>query len=237
MAFYSEFADYYDTVFPFDETTYGFLRDRFPSEASRILDLGCGTGDYCGRLASQGYEAVGIDPDPWMIERARRKYPSVDFYLRGMEDVGRLDGVFGAAICIGNVAAHMPRHHMGGFLQRLYERLSPWSIWILQTVNWDYVLEQETYRFPDISIEERHVVFERSYPEISAGRVVFRTRLLENGIEAFGGDVTLYPVRSADYIEEHVRAGFDLVSHKGTFAGEDFDPGKMSSSILVFRRP
>jgi len=237
MSFYSEFADYYDAVFPFDETTYGFLRDRFPSDASRVLDIGCGTGDYCGRLASQGYEVVGVDPDSWMIERARRRYPAVDFYIKGMEQVGRLDGTFGAAICIGNVASHTPVHRLPDFLHDLYERLDPWSIWFIQTVNWDYVLTQDSYRFPDISVDGRNVTFERSYPEISEERVLFRTRLREGERVVFEGEETLYPMRGLDYAAAHERAGFEPVAHCAGFDGSPFDPGVMSSSVMVFRRP
>jgi SAM-dependent methyltransferase len=236
MSFYSEFAGYYERVFPFDEATYGFLRSRFPSGARRILDIGCGTGDYCGRLASQGYEALGIDLDRWMVERAKKKYPATEFRVLGLDEVGSLGGMFGAAFCIGNVAAHLPRHRLGGFLWALRERLDQGAIWIVQTVNWDYVLRQDSYTFPEVAVGESGLLFERSYPEISEEMVTFVTRLREREGVVFEGETTLYPVRAEDYIRAHREVEFELVGQYGGFSDEEFDPRKMSSSVLVFRR-
>jgi SAM-dependent methyltransferase len=40
---------------------------------TRILDLGCGTGNHGLRLARRGYEVVGVDRSASMIRRARAK--------------------------------------------------------------------------------------------------------------------------------------------------------------------
>jgi predicted TPR repeat methyltransferase len=39
----------------------------------RILDLGCGTGRHADLLAERGYEVVGVDRSPHMIEQARAR--------------------------------------------------------------------------------------------------------------------------------------------------------------------
>lgn len=236
MSFYSEFAEYYDFVFPFEEETYSFLRNRVPASASRILDVGCGTGDYCGRLASQGYETLGIDLDEWMIERAKKRYPASTFLVLGMENVGSVKSSFGAAYCIGNVGSHLALHRWSDFLWALRERLTTEATWVVQTVNWDFILGQESHRFPDVPVEGTELVFERSYPEISEERVLFRTRLREGERTVFEGETVLFPARAQDYIRVHQESGFDFIEHKGSFAEAEFDPGKMSGSILVFRR-
>jgi len=236
MSFYSEFAEYYEAVFPFEEGVYSFIRDRFPARARRVLDVGCGTGDYCGRLTSQEYETVGIDLDPWMVERAKRSYPASEFRVLGAEEIASLTGPFGAAYCIGNVVSHIARHRLPDFLQTLRELLEPGATWVIQTVNWDFVLTQESYRFPDVAVGGTNLVFERSYPEISEERVLFRTRLREGDRSVFEGETTLFPVRAEDYTAAHRTAWFEFLEHKGSFAGAAFDPGVMSGSILVFRR-
>jgi len=236
MSFYSEFAEYYDAVFPFEEEVYSFLRDRLPSGAAGVLDLGCGTGDYCGRFASQGYETLGIDLDPWMVERAMKRYPASKFMVLGMQDVGTLTGSFGAAYCIGNVGAHLALHRWSDFLWSLRERLTTEATWVIQTVNWDFILGQESFRFPDVPVEGTDLVFERSYPEISEEKVLFKTCLRDGERSVFEGETVLFPARSGDYIRVHKESGFEFLEHKGSFAGGAFDPGEVSGSILVFRR-
>src|SRR5258708_33753706 len=40
---------------------------------SRVLDLGCGTGNHAFPLASRGYEVVGIEPSESMLAQAPTK--------------------------------------------------------------------------------------------------------------------------------------------------------------------
>ncbi len=58
---------------------------------SRILDLGCGTGDIAIWLARQGYEAYGIDIAPsaiaWAIEKASSQTAQVQFTVGSVLDL------------------------------------------------------------------------------------------------------------------------------------------------------
>ncbi|HLO41873.1 MAG TPA: pseudouridine synthase [Phycisphaerales bacterium] len=49
----------------------GVLRLLQPQEGMRILDLACGQGDFCRRLAELGVAATGIDSSEKLIESAR----------------------------------------------------------------------------------------------------------------------------------------------------------------------
>ena len=62
----------------------------------RALDLGCGDGTFTEILAAAGTDAVGADVAPAALERARGRYPELEFRLIGVE--GALpfeDGAFG----------------------------------------------------------------------------------------------------------------------------------------------
>ena len=45
---------------------------------SRVLDVGCGSGEFVAQLARVGATAAGIDPAPLMVEAARRMAPAAD---------------------------------------------------------------------------------------------------------------------------------------------------------------
>ena len=52
----------------------------------RILDLGAGNGALCSRLASSGYESVGVEYDAQGVEIAKRTHPAIPFYRSGVQD-------------------------------------------------------------------------------------------------------------------------------------------------------
>ena len=91
---------------------------------SLVVDVACGTGDFCRDLESARYRAVGIDLSAGMLGAARTKAPlvqgdamtmpfaagSVDgitcgFALRNVEDIGGLLGEFGRVLRRGGRVA------------------------------------------------------------------------------------------------------------------------------------
>lgn len=63
----------------------GTLLDRAAEERltalGRVLDIGCGRGQFTPELARRGWEAVGVDIVPAAIEAARRKGPDEVTYV------------------------------------------------------------------------------------------------------------------------------------------------------------
>ena len=242
MSFYADFADYYEAVFPYREAVCDFLSSylREPTGSEEIgklvLDIGCGTGHYCGRLAAAGHELVGIDLDPDMVAVAQRVYTEPEFHVLDMADVHTLSPGFDLAFCIGNVAAHLPRELLGEFLGRLGGILTPGGRWIFQVVNWDFILGHESYRFPARSVGDEGVVFQREYRDISPDGLRFLTRLEMPERTVFAGEVTLYPVRAEEYLRLHEAAGFVLEGHFADYQRHDFDATANAANVMVFRR-
>jgi ubiquinone/menaquinone biosynthesis C-methylase UbiE len=58
----------------------GFLRSEV-RPGDRALDLGCGAGDFTAVLAEAGYSPVGADVASAALDRARARYPDLDFRL------------------------------------------------------------------------------------------------------------------------------------------------------------
>jgi SAM-dependent methyltransferase len=71
-----------------------------------VLDAGCGTGRVAVELARRGFDAVGVDLDPSMLEKARSKSPGVPWLegdLAGV-DLGRR---FDVVVMAGNVMIYL----------------------------------------------------------------------------------------------------------------------------------
>lgn len=67
-----------------------------------VLDAGCGTGRVAIELARRGVDVVGVDGDPDMLERARRRAPELTWVESNLAalDLGR---TFDVVVLAGNV--------------------------------------------------------------------------------------------------------------------------------------
>lgn len=237
MAFYSDFAGHYEKIFPFRRPVAEFL-DRWLPDKGRVLDVGCGTGRYCAFLDRTGRKSLGIDLDPGMVGEAERIHPEGDFRILGMEEIGLLPaGGFAGIFCIGNVLPHLPAHRLAGFLVDVQTLLEPGGIWIFQTVNFDPVIGEDEFVFPEINLPTSQLTFLRWYEDIRTDRLVFHTSLAGPEGEIFAGEVPLYPRTSIDYIVGHKAAGFEKVEHFADFTGRGFSPRENSGSVFVWRKP
>ena len=237
MAFYADFSGHYEKIFPLREPTLKFL-DRWLTEDHRILDLGCGTGHYCGRLAETGRQCLGIDLDPGMISQAEENYPGATFRILDLQAIkGLQESSFGGAYCIGNVLPHLPAHQLAEFFSALRRLLKPGGRWIFQTVNFDPLLHLDGYEFPTLTFPDDDLAFHRKYLSTTQGSLLFQTRLMQDGTELFSGETQLFPRRSTDYLAMNLAAGFNLLGHFADFTGLEYIPGKFSGSVYVFEVP
>jgi len=234
MSFYTQFADSYESIFPFSASIDAFLRRFLPVPGARVLDVGCGTGHYAGALAADGYDVLAVDLDPAMTAYAQAHYPDADFRVLDMRDIGRLEKGYDTVMCIGNTAAHLTQGEFGHFVEAVNGVRRPGASWILQVMNWDYVVTQESVTFPVIE-GEGGATFYRTYRDISSARVTFATRLEVGGRVVFEDAVPLYPLLSDEIIRLHHAQGFELIEHVGSYGGAAFDPGSFSANIFVFR--
>jgi SAM-dependent methyltransferase len=68
---------------PGHDSYWRFHRDRFlellPASSGLTLDLGCGEGRFPRDLKAAGYEVIGIDASPTLIEHAKAADPDGDY--------------------------------------------------------------------------------------------------------------------------------------------------------------
>jgi ubiquinone/menaquinone biosynthesis C-methylase UbiE len=79
------YVDYYDDLSK-DLTKLKFEVDEIchttnPNKKnSKILDIGCGTGDLVQKFVKKGYKVKGIDKSDAMVSKAKEKHPGCDFH-------------------------------------------------------------------------------------------------------------------------------------------------------------
>ena len=77
------YADVYDSlVFSDVKDDYEIseiMNKTSPTNQSKILDIGCGTGHHVNTLSSKGFDVIGIDISSSMIKKATNNYPNRKF--------------------------------------------------------------------------------------------------------------------------------------------------------------
>lgn len=103
---------------------------RLPATGGRVLDVGCGNGDFLARAKSAGWEVSGVDPDPEALNIARVR--NLDVRLGGIETVGCVSEQFDV-ITLSHVLEHV--HDPVALLRRCYQLLKPGGWVWLETPN------------------------------------------------------------------------------------------------------
>ncbi len=233
--FYSDFSEDYEQIFPFSNGVFSFLRGYVPGENIKILDIGCATGHYSGKFAAEGFKTTGIDLDGDMINKALKTYPDANFYKMNLTDILQLKDNFGMVYSTGNVMAHVSEDEFKGFLSHLKIKMTDNGVWIFQVINWDYILQQKSFTFPEIRTKDK--IFLRNYSDIGKGKLLFNTELRSMTEErvVFKDSVSLYPVNTQKYLSIHRDSGFELLGHFSDYSKTPFDPNRHSADIYVFR--
>jgi 2-polyprenyl-3-methyl-5-hydroxy-6-metoxy-1,4-benzoquinol methylase len=84
-----------------------------PPLGAKVLDAGCGIGDHTARIARRGYECVGIDISPTILQKADEKIRTlglssrVRFVCQALEDLSLGGDPFDVVHCRG-VLMHIP---------------------------------------------------------------------------------------------------------------------------------
>lgn len=130
-----------------------FLQRAFDGISSRrILDLGCGPGEHAGMLARHGFEVVGVDSSPSMLDTARANIESdaVRFVAGDLADLDRLvEGTFGGAICLGNTLPSVrTRDDLARMLNGLKVHLAADGVLVLQLLNYEKIFATGQRQLP-----------------------------------------------------------------------------------------
>ena len=105
----------------------------FFQKCHRVLDVGCGRGEFLELLRENGISGIGIDNDARMIQVCQEKGLEVvhaDLFNYFENNEIKFDGIF-----CSNVIEHMNTNQVLRFFQLAYRSLNPGGIFLVATPN------------------------------------------------------------------------------------------------------
>jgi SAM-dependent methyltransferase len=238
MALYDSLAKVYDKLFPVNPATISAIEALISSGADkRVLDLGAATGGHTAEFARRGWDAVGIELNPSMVQIAREHAHvlpgSMTNAARLVEDDYGTAVRFAAVLCLGNTLPHLPPYEIGSFFSMVKGLLGRDAPFIVQMLNYSHPAIGPGYRFPDIVSDS--FSFSRKYeagPE--QGTLRFVTRFADESGES--SDMTVLHGHTHRMVREKLaEAGFREFTLWSGWDGRIFDPLRDVYLVLAAR--
>jgi len=146
---YTDFANIYDRLmYDVDYKKWADYIERVFYEnsikPSLILDLGCGTGNFCINMAKRGYEMIGVDLSPEMLDCAKDKsYKDGVDILFINQDMTRFElyGTVDSIVCLMDSVNYITsKRDLKRLLGLVRNYLNPKGLFIFD-INTSYKLE------------------------------------------------------------------------------------------------
>lgn len=226
--FYTSISKYYSDIFPFKPAQLQFVQSQLENiYQKKILDIGCATGELAYQLAKKGAGVAGIDLNPDLIARANNTHIHSDLQFR-VGDMLRISNEFqpksfDTALCFGNTLVHLLSvERIQKMLEGVHQVLKPGGKFLLQILNYDYILEKKVTELP--LIETENIRFIREYKIDESNPIIrFQTELVMKKERKSVRNVTpLLALRSEELKNLLTQSGFRNIELFANFKEEPF---------------
>ncbi|MBW6537135.1 MAG: class I SAM-dependent methyltransferase [Mariniphaga sp.] len=226
--FYTSISKYYSEIFPYNPAQLQFVkRHAIDVTGQQILDIGCATGELAFQLAKSGAVVTGIDLNEDLLQQAKagKMHPKLTFQKGDMLELKSnfQSETFDKVLCFGNTLVHLTSHKLIlDMLRGVNTVLKPGGFFLLQILNYDYILSEPVTELPLIETENikfvRHYAMEENNPVIS-----FQTELhLKKEGEVIFNETPLLALKSGELKNLLLEAGIVDVGFYANFKKEPF---------------
>lgn len=236
MSFYSSFSKNYDKIFPLKQKKLNLIDNTFKNlkkerKEIKLLDVGCGTGNYALALAEMDYQITAVDLDTEMISIAesklKKEIAQPDFYRLGMMHLKEKfnNKSFNGIYIIGNVLVHLKRNEIKKFLKLSSDLLKENGKIFIQIVNYNRILKLNLDGLPTIYSQDNSVRFERDYKYDQKEDILyFKTRLIDQFEDEILSEnkIELYPLTKTELENDLKEAGFKIENLYGNPNGDKY---------------
>lgn len=235
--FYSSISKYYSEIFPYKPIQSRFVNKEIGDlKGKQILDIGCATGELAFQLATLGANVTGIDLNRDLLQQAKEKkyHPKLKFQTGNMLllqkdfQLQQFDGI----LCFGNTLVHLESKDLvEQMLNGVQSVLKSGGKFLLQILNYDYILEERISKLP--LIETETIKFTRNYKFEDNSQIIrFETflELKSKGITV-SNETSLLALKSEELKQLIAEAGFENINLYSNFK-EDIFGGRHLPLVL-----
>ena len=180
------------------DATYRYLPKRRPAGEQRVLDIGCGNGDWLALIRETGWEPTGVEPDPVAAAQARERGFDVRPSIADWVDTPQSFDF----ITMSHVIEHV--HDPLGLLRAAYDLLRPGGRICVLTPNVDAMGHRIYGRHWRGLEPPRHLIL--------FNRTSLRTALSDSGFSDVRFPGRFYPFREMSDQSRRIQAGHDPYS-------------------------
>jgi glycine/sarcosine N-methyltransferase len=216
--------------------------------AHTILDAACGSGGHALALAERGYQVIGTDISPLMIDLAQSKsvgVKNVSFHIAALGELAPRFPRFDVTLCLGNSLPHLlDEADLRGALEDLATSLRSGGLLVLHNLNYDrrWRLRPRWFAVDAGLYQDHQVLIWRfaDYIDTPEPRIDFHVAVFREAVDgAWSGEVNSTPQRPLfqdDLAQLLPAAGLTDIRYYGDLTGAPFVPDESPDLVVVARR-
>lgn len=164
----------------------------------KVLDVGCGEGNFISKLKGHTPKLYGFDVDRYKIQKAKQRWKFVKFSHRGVSEPLPYSSNFFDVVCLLHVLEHVDSEKR--ILQEVYRVLKPNGIVIIASPHRGIFTWADT-----ANLRYHHPFLHRVLGHIYFGRQSYREKFILQKDNQMFGDSTISRGEHTHYTEVEIR--------------------------------